>query len=412
MAKVYVPCRRPESWRPLLTSPQIHWRIGRSAYELAHSWQGATGFPASIVRVMDESPFNELHDLELLLALPERAVALPGGLAASRIDVFALARGSDGLVAVGVEGKEREPFDVKVQKWLAADGPGRAKRLEYLARVLQLTADDLAEIEYQLVHRTVATILEARRFSAQRAVVLIHSFSGDRLTSFDAFHRFARLLETDVQPGRIARVGLRDELELYLVWVPDTPRPQNHAGAPEGVLLEALGWLRDAYREHRFFKERDVEATLQQRMSELFEERRSDWRVYESFRIPGKLLDLAVVDRRDLTTVRLAVELKYEPARARGERDLLARKFPVVAWSEVIKDVEDLRRAVADRVTDIGYALLLDEGGYWRDRRREPSFGAWDHWGVVGKDGLDPAVLMTRLSPSSNGTQRSTPGST
>jgi hypothetical protein len=54
--------------------------------------------------------------------------------------------------------------------------------------------------------------------------------------------------------------------------------------------------LRDTYGEHRFFKERDVEAALQRRMNELFEERRSDWRVYENHKVPGKQLDLAVVD--------------------------------------------------------------------------------------------------------------------
>src|ERR1019366_1203962 len=99
-------------------------------------------------------------------------------------------------------------------------------------------------------------------------------------------------------------------------------RPQAHGGDPESVLLEALDWLRDTYREHRFFKERDVEATLQRRMTELFEERRSDWRVFENHRIPGKRLDLAVVDRNRPAEVAVGVELKYEPDHARAGEDM------------------------------------------------------------------------------------------
>jgi hypothetical protein len=49
------------------------------------------------------------------------------------------------------------------------------------------------------------------------------------------------------------------------------PRVQPHRGDPESVLHAALDWLRDTYREHRFFKERDLEAALQQ-LTEFFEE--------------------------------------------------------------------------------------------------------------------------------------------
>ena len=45
-----------------------------------------------------------------------------------------------------------------------------------------------------------------------------------------------------------------------------------------------------------------------------------------------------------------------------------------------------------------GYALLLDEGGYWRARQRLPPFG-WEHWSIGRKDGLDPALLVTPVVP-------------
>ena len=64
-------------------------------------------------------------------------------------------------------------------------------------------------------------------------------------------------------PGRVEAVGRRDGIELHPCWIADQPRHHTHAGEPEHVFLEALDWLRETYREHRFFKERDVEAALQ-----------------------------------------------------------------------------------------------------------------------------------------------------
>src|SRR5690242_7955412 len=79
MAKIHVPARRPEDWRPLLANPIRHWRVGHSAYELAYSWQCAAGLPSAVHRVLDASSFTAWRGLELLIAIPERRVALPGG---------------------------------------------------------------------------------------------------------------------------------------------------------------------------------------------------------------------------------------------------------------------------------------------------------------------------------------------
>jgi hypothetical protein len=106
-------------------------------------------------------------------------------------------------------------------------------------------------------------------------------------------------------------------------------------------------------------------------MNELFEERRSDWRVYENHRVPGKQLDLAVVDRRHPGVVALGVELKYEPDHSRAGGDMRGdtAKFPVCLAEEIARDVESIRRCAAEGLIDVGYALLLDEGGYWRTRQ-------------------------------------------
>jgi hypothetical protein len=174
-----------------------------------------------------------------------------------------------------------------------------------------------------------------------------------------------------------------------------------HDGDPERVLL-ALDWLRDAYREHRFFKERDVEAALQKRMTELFEERRSDWRVFENHRVPGKQLDLAVVDRRRPSGVALGVEVKYEPDHARGGQDMRGdtAKFPVCSLDEITQDVRAVQRRVTDGVIAIGYALLIDEAGYWRSRRTPPQ-GDCQIWGADTEKSMAPALFLTRAAPES-----------
>jgi hypothetical protein len=63
------------------------------------------------------------------------------------------------------------------------------------------------------------------------------------------------------------------------------------------------------------------------------------------------------------------------------------------------KDVDELCRGAADGAVEAAYALLLDEGSYWRSRRTPPPFGAWEHWDIGQKDGLDPALLVTRVHP-------------
>jgi hypothetical protein len=47
-------------------------------------------------------------------------------------------------------------------------------------------------------------------------------------------------------------------------------------------------------------------------------------------------------------------------------------KFPVCLAEEIQKDVHQLERCVAEGLIEVGYALLLDEGGFWRTRRTPP----------------------------------------
>lgn len=62
--------RRPKDIIPHLGKGERHWKAGRSAYELAHSWVTAAGIPDSVRAVLDEA--QEFRDAELIEAFFEK----------------------------------------------------------------------------------------------------------------------------------------------------------------------------------------------------------------------------------------------------------------------------------------------------------------------------------------------------
>jgi hypothetical protein len=396
VTRIRIPTRMPEDWRILLADPVRHWRAGYSAYELAHAWQAAAEFPPAIAAALSTA----FGVVELLFAFPEHKVGVPGRGGDSATDLFAVGRTAVGeLVTIAVEGKVGESFDKPVSEWLrdhSGDHDNRRTRLTGLAQILGLDLVDLDDVPYQLLHRAAVAFLEAKRLNAAHAVLLVHSFSPER-AHFEDYRAFARLLGAEGAANLVEGVGSRDSVDRYVCWVADSRVAQPHEGEPEQILLDSLEWLRVTYREHRFFKERDVEAALQRRMTDIFEERRSDWRVFENHRVPGKRLDLAIVDRRRPADVALGVEVKYEPDHARAGHDMRGDtdKFPVCLAEEIAKDAREIERCVANGVMAIGYALLIDEAGYWRSRRTPPP-GHCQLWGADTKSRMAPAVFVTR----------------
>ena len=260
--------------------------MGYSAYELASAWQGGDDFPPKVAKALATATFARI---EMLFGFPEHKVKIEGRGAGSASDLFVVARRvqDGGLITIAVEGKVGESFDLPVSEWLAnAKDENRKKRLEWLAGLLCLEAGKLSEIPYQLLHRAAAPIIEARRLNAGDAILLVHSISEEHEHIQD-YREFVRLLGATGEANVVEPVGVRHGVQFHVCWVADEPRPQVNDGDPETVLLQALDWLEDTYREHRFFKERDVEAALQRRMNELFEERRADWRCMKSTRCPG-----------------------------------------------------------------------------------------------------------------------------
>jgi Domain of unknown function (DUF6946) len=87
-----------------------------------------------------------------------------------------------------------------------------------VAEEVRLTDDECRSVRYQLLHRTVSALIEAERFNARHAVMLVHSFS-DSNAWFDDYANFARLLAADAQLDALTHIGSRNGVELYLGWV-------------------------------------------------------------------------------------------------------------------------------------------------------------------------------------------------
>lgn len=219
MALIYMPVRSPEEWAAGLAAAG-HYKVGRSAHVLSHSWQKARGFPSPVAEAFKGSPVKELHTAGLLVGLPEHRVPLPGGARASQTDLFALARtGRSRLAAIAVEGKVSESFGPVVSRWLEKGG-GRPARLRWLCEQLALDESDVGELRYQLLHRTASAVVEARRFTASLAVMLVHSFS-DRDVGFRDYERFAKAMGAKAAKGKVVPARRLDGLDLCLGWVSD-----------------------------------------------------------------------------------------------------------------------------------------------------------------------------------------------
>ena len=219
MPKVYIPTAGPDDWRCFLADPTKQWRTGFSAKTLAHCWEAAgrksasgestNGLPSEIAAMLRPHGGNA----ELLLAIPEYKVALPGSsLGASQNDVFALARAGDQTFAIMVEGKVCEPFGETLGDWLRNASAGKHERLAFICGLLGLTLPLPDQTHYQLLHRAASAVIEGRRFK-----MIVHSFSPER-TWFESFVQFGSLFDADVVANELTAVRPSATPPLYIGW--------------------------------------------------------------------------------------------------------------------------------------------------------------------------------------------------
>ncbi|HLL46816.1 MAG TPA: hypothetical protein VK399_08895 [Longimicrobiaceae bacterium] len=227
MTRFYVPTRGVESWKALLADPDRHWKAARSAYEAAHSWEAASssprGLPPEVARVLDTSP--DTAGAELVIGLPEHRVALPGGGHASQNDLWALLRAGPSTISMAVEAKAGERLGETVGEWRSDASPrsGKPVRLAAIRELLALDGIDLDPVRYQLLHRAASALIEAERFGAARALVLVQAFGGvaDAKSLADV-GGFAGLYGRDFEKGRVVHLTDSTPVPLFVAWV-DSP---------------------------------------------------------------------------------------------------------------------------------------------------------------------------------------------
>ena len=212
MSKVLIPSSGPDDWQRFLAKPDLQWSMGFSARTLAHSWEAATGLPPEVEALMSSA----FGPAELLFAIPEHKTALPGGGRESQSDVFALVRHEEGLATYTIEGKVDEPFGPTVEEWLVGASPGKQERLTFLLDLLGIDQCP-GDIRYQLLHRTASALIEAERFGASLAGMIVHSFSPEGRWRED-FERFVRLMGATVEPHAPINIEVPSGKRLMLGW--------------------------------------------------------------------------------------------------------------------------------------------------------------------------------------------------
>jgi hypothetical protein len=228
MSLIYIPSLGTADWRRLLADPQKHWKRGNSALELSVSWESARsntrGLPTEIASALDSVEL--LRGAELLIGIPEHQVQLEGGGHASQNDLWALLGMTNGIASLAVEAKAGEPLDKLVRDWLPVPEQSSRKpqRLAALQSILGLPGHDVGHIRYQLLHRAASALLEARRFHANLAVLIVQSFNRQAdEESWQDFGRFAALLGARVAEGSLAASSTETIVPLFIGWVSSAP---------------------------------------------------------------------------------------------------------------------------------------------------------------------------------------------
>ena len=219
MNKIFIPANKPEDWISLLAEPDKHWKTGYSAKALAYCWQEAKGFPVCVKNVFKKSKIEMFQNIELLLAFPEYKVLLPGGLRPSQNDIFILAKANNQLVSITVEGKVSEPFGKTITEWREDNSEGKHIRLKFLLDKLGLEENkQIDTIRYQLLHRTASAIIEAEKFKAENALMLVNSFSQSN-EWFDDYDQFLALFNLNAEPDSLVFAKNINGIDLYFSWV-------------------------------------------------------------------------------------------------------------------------------------------------------------------------------------------------
>ena len=186
---------------------------------VAREWLATGDLPEAVGAVL-RGAGEPWASLAPILVVPEHAVPLPGGSMAAHGDVFCLGRHDTGLMSLAIEGKTEEGFGADLTRWQREMPSGRKTRLAFLSDLLGVTLPLPGDLRYQFLARMAGAVIEAQRFHAGAATLLVQSFSPQN-TGFADFARFASIM--GASGAAIVNVpvplGKRGGIERYAIWV-------------------------------------------------------------------------------------------------------------------------------------------------------------------------------------------------
>jgi len=152
-------------------SRKHHYKEEFSMVEAANSWVSADPYLPSLIAAVVGS--NELNSAHFEFPTP----VWGGGIAMTDVMAFIPA----GVVAV--EAKVNERFDEVVSVWIHRNKknirspPHRKKIIKRYAEAFGVEYEELLEIRYQLLQRTLSAALTAHELGLSRSWMIVQSFS-------------------------------------------------------------------------------------------------------------------------------------------------------------------------------------------------------------------------------------------
>jgi hypothetical protein len=181
---------------------------------LAKTADDWTGFPPEIATLLATNDLTK--GAVPLLAVPGHQVPLAGGARAAQLDLWVLARTPRGLLSIAIDEGGGSPGP-SLGQWQAESSSAR-DRLDALRSLLEIDRDGDPAIPYRLLHRTASALLEARRFFAVGAAVIVHS-AGEAPHALGDFQRFVLMMGGRLRrPGHLLSVPPREGIELAFGW--------------------------------------------------------------------------------------------------------------------------------------------------------------------------------------------------
>ena len=220
--KILVPTKSIESWKELLADPELHWNEKHSAMEVAKSWEAKDDIPIEIYKALNKS--EDLKNQELLLAIPEFHVPLPGGNRDSQNDVLTILSSEKGLCVAAVEAKYHEDFGSDyIGPWLKKASPdsGKQERLSYILDKIRFPESiDNSNMRYQFFHRLASAVIMAEKFHAPQAIMIIQSFeSDDKLNHYPDFVTFIEAYGKTAKKEQPIQLAKSENLTISAMWI-------------------------------------------------------------------------------------------------------------------------------------------------------------------------------------------------